>query len=452
MRPAPKWLNYIIVASFILILSGCQKSLPGEERATGATDTKAGLTAKTTRVSGQVATDWIKRMLEMILYSSPQPVSTHVLPYASIALYESVRYGIPGSVSLSQSLYQMPAMPLRENNNGYDWEVAANAALAYMARALFPNASAALKASVDSLEAAYNQRATPSMQSQVFARSQAYGRAVAETVFNWSKTDGDDKTGGPYTPPVFPGAWEPTSPPSPSGFAINAHIENARPFLEEHKTWVGAPPSVAFSFTPGSPYYNMALELYNASLSLTQDQKEMAAHWIDQGTGFGYTPSGHEMNIVVNALINKQVDLSLAAKTLVLVSIAQREAVITAFKTKYAYTTMRPYTYIRRYISSTWTPYIPTPFHPEYPAAHSFITTAAMTAAAAVLGDNYSFTDDTYAFRNAPLRHYNSFTDVGREAGLSRLYGGIHYRPSIEAGYGMGAEIARHVIAIRLTE
>lgn len=452
MRSAPKWLSYTMATLIVLVFIGCKKSLPGEEEGQGPLDTKAGMAAKAERISGQVATDWFKLQLEIALYSSPQPVSHHVFSYTGIALYEAVRYGIPNSVSLSQSLYQMPAMPRRENNNGYDWEVAANAALAYMTRALLPAAPAAFKVSMDSLEAAYNERATPSQHSQVFARSQAFGRAVAEAVFNWSKTDGDDKTTGPRTMPEFPGAWEPTLPAPPTGFPINGLISNARPFLEEHKNWIGAAPTVAFSSEVGSPYYNMAWELYDASLHLTQDQREMAFHWVDQGTGFGYTPQGHDFNIVVNALIDKQVDLALAAQTLAVATIAQRESLITGFNTKYAYTTMRPYTYVRRFIDPSWTPLIPTPFHPEYPAAHAFITMALMKAAAGMLGDSYSFTDHTYDFRNAPTRHYNSFTDVGIEAGLSRLYGGIHYRPSIVAGYALGEEIARHVLAIPLTQ
>lgn len=452
MKSKFKWRHIAMAVLLFLCVSGCQKSMLTESENQSASKGKDGWSAKTDRISSQVAIDWFMLQLQIVLNSSPQPATPHTFPYTAIALYEAVRHGIPGSVSLSNSLYQMPPMPERDNNNGYDWEVAANAALAYMTRSLYPNASAAYVNAIDSLEAAYNGRATPVVQSQVFNRSRSFGRAVAESVFNWCKSDGDDKINGPYTPPVFFGAWEPTVPATPSGFAINGLISNARPFLEQDNTWVGPPLSVPFSSVTGSPCYNMALEVYNASLQLTQDQIDMAYHWVDQGTGYGYTPTGHEMHIFLSALISKHVDLATAAKTLALVTIAQREAVITVFKTKYAYTTMRPYTYIRRYISPTWIPLIPTPFHPEYPAAHSFITMASMTVAGALLGDNYSFTDNTYAFRNAPARHYNSFTDVGREAGLSRLYGGIHYRPSIQAGYEMGAEIAQYVLAIPLTQ
>jgi len=35
--------------------------------------------------------------------------------------------------------------------------------------------------------------------------------------------------------------------------------------------------------------------------------------------------------------------------------------------------------------------------------------------------------------------------EAAREAGISRLYGGIHYKPSIEAGYTQGKKIADNV-------
>jgi hypothetical protein len=42
-------------------------------------------------------------------------------------------------------------------------------------------------------------------------------------------------------------------------------------------------------------------------------------------------------------------------------------------------------------------------------------------------------------------RHYASLQDVAREAGLSRLYGGIHYRYSIEQGALLGESAANCV-------
>jgi hypothetical protein len=64
-----------------------------------------------------------------------------------------------------------------------------------------------------------------------------------------------------------------------------------------------------------------------------------------------------------------------------LAGIAERDASIVCFKCKYAYSVCRPVTYIRKLIDPNWLPFIPTPPHPEYPAAHAFVTGSVLKAA-----------------------------------------------------------------------
>ena len=73
-----------------------------------------------------------------------------------------------------------------------------------------------------------------------------------------------------------------------------------------------------------------------------------------------------------------------------------------------------------------------------------------MQAAARVLGNNVSFTDHTYDFRGYPSRSFNSLFAAGEEAGISRLYGGIHYLPSINTGLAMAKDIGNKIGDIRL--
>jgi len=95
---------------------------------------------------------------------------------------------------------------------------------------------------------------------------------------------------------------------------------------------------------------------------------------------------------------------------------------------------------------------ITTPAHPEYPAAHAFVTSAVMEAISSVLGRSYAFTDHTYDFRGFASRSYRSFTEAAIECGKSRLYGGIHYVPSIQIGHLYGQLIGKDVAAVQLTE
>ena len=104
-------------------------------------------------------------------------------------------------------------------------------------------------------------------------------------------------------------------------------------------------------------------------------------------------------------------------------------------------------TYIRQHLDSLWLPTIVTPAHPEYPAAHATLSAAAASSLTDALGDNVSFTDRTYENIGLPARTFASFEVAGREAGISRLYGGIHYQPSIDAGATVGKQVAQNVSA-----
>ena len=94
---------------------------------------------------------------------------------------------------------------------------------------------------------------------------------------------------------------------------------------------------------------------------------------------------------------------------------------------------------------STWNPYITTPPHPEYSAAHATLSGSAGYALESVFGSNYHFTDHTYDALGMSPRNFVSFEAAGAEAGLSRLYGGIHYRPSIDAGNIQGKKVGQNV-------
>ena len=88
-----------------------------------------------------LANDWYRLQLKIITYSSPQysnAVAIRFFAYEGITLYESLQPGMPGTVSLSESVYQMPAMPKPDGNKSHSWLVAANAAMAAMTKNLLP--------------------------------------------------------------------------------------------------------------------------------------------------------------------------------------------------------------------------------------------------------------------------------------------------------------------------
>ena len=438
---------FLIVMSLILFYS-CKKE--GQRDIQNEEQSKAvPSTAKAMHESADVAIDWYKLQLRFLLERN-STLNGAYFGYLGIGLYESVRYGIKNSVSLSTKLHQMPEMPARENNNGYTWGLSANAAMAAMVRSFNIGLTAANQASIDSLENAYNEKLSTDGDTESFKRSQAFGRSIAAAIYAWYLTDNLNLSNAGYVPPVFPGAWVPTPPAF--GPPINTYVGTGRTFLSADQNIVAPAFPASYSEAVNSDFYNIVKMDYDVSKTLTTDQKNIALFWVDQGNGIGYTPNGHELALTTEALEQTHASLGVAAEAYAKVTIAERDAIIVVFKSKYVYNLLRPVTYIRKVIDPTWLPFIPTPSHPEYPAAHSLITGAAMQALERVLGANIPVTDHTYDFRGYPSRTYASITDAGAEAGISRLYGGIHYLPSINTGLSMGRDIGNRVGDIKLHE
>jgi hypothetical protein len=446
-RSGFKSIHMIIIMIFIS-LTACQKSV--NEKSILQSDVSDEMISASSPTSHAVATKWYSLQLRMILNANPAVsniAAIRLFAYSGISLYESARFVIAHSVSLHGQLYQLPKMPVPDMNEKYSWVIVANAALARITRNMFPSLTPANIASIDSLENAFNSIC---LNPDVVNRSKAFGNSVAAVIFNWAKLDLFDHAADPYTPPVFPGAWVPTPPLFVP--AALPYLGNCRPFLQMHSHGTTPPPLYSYSEEKGSDFYKMVKNNYNISKSLTDDQRAIALFWNDVGIGVGYTPMGHNISIVTKALRKSNASLGTAITTYARAGMAMWDANIVCWRSKYKYNLLRPVTYIRKVIDTSWLPLIGTPPHPEYPAAHAFITTAVMKAVSSVLGENFAFTDHTYDFLGFTPRKYNSFEDAALECGKSRFYGGIHYIPSIETGHKYGNHVGQDIAAIKLTE
>ena len=397
-----------------------------------------------------VATDWFRLQMRILLERNSSLNANAYVGYIGIGLYEAVRYGTSNSVSLSKRLNQMPAMPAKENNNGYNWQVSANAAMAAMVRSIYQGLTPANLATIDSLENAYNQRLKPVAGSANFTRSQTFGRSIATAIYNWYLTDNINTTNTGYVPPVFSGSWVPTLPALANG--VNPFIGSAHTYLIGNATNIAPPFPAPYSEVVNSDFYKIVKNVYDISQTLTTEQKNIALFWVDQGNGVGYTPPGHDLLVVTQAIEQTKATLAIAAETYAKACIAERDASCVCFRSKYTYSVLRPITYIRKIIDPNWMSLIPTPPHPEYPAAHAFVTGAVMQAAAKVLGDNITVTDHSYDFRGWAPRTFNGLFKAAEEAGISRLYGGIHYQPSITIGLALGHDLGTTVGELKLKE
>jgi hypothetical protein len=97
-----------------------------------------------------------------------------------------------------------------------------------------------------------------------------------------------------------------------------------------------------------------------------------------------------------------------------------------------------------------WRPLITTPNHPEYPAAHGSITSAEAAVISQFLGtgainvDIHGFDPAGPAGNLNAVRHFATAADLTTEIVNARVWGGVHFRFSVEAGVALGANVAQY--------
>jgi hypothetical protein len=116
-----------------------------------------------------------------------------------------------------------------------------------------------------------------------------------------------------------------------------------------------------------------------------------------------------------------------AARILALANMAGFDSQIDCFQTKYTLWVARP-----AQVNNAITPAFATPNHPSYPSGHSCISSAF---AAALAG----------SFPNAATKSW--LESQVAEAGMSRVYAGIHYMFDIAEGQALGRRAAAKALA-----
>jgi hypothetical protein len=394
-------------------------------------------------VSNKVVVDWLKLQQQLIRNTSKVPhvaYSRH-FAYTSVALYESIVRSDPGYLSLSGQLngFTLPAIAVPKD---IDWRETANATIATMFRYFYSGNSLNRKL-IDSLETINISVTRKSgIGGTALENSRKYGKAIAEAVIAWSENDGSATSYPEYILPAGEGMWVKT-PPSFGAAAVPYWCKN-RCVVNSDTTLLVTP--LEFSEHANSEFYAMAKEVYDVTTHLSDDQKKVAWFWDDSPNGKYLSVFGHWTSILTQVASARRLPLQATCELFVKMSLAQYDASVACWKGKYQYNVQRPITYIHKYIDKNWNPLIETPPHPEYPAAHATLSQAAATALADVLGDNVTFTDMTYNSIGLEPRSFDSFSEAAKEAGNSRLYGGIHYRPSIAAGLTLGEKTARNLL------
>jgi hypothetical protein len=242
--------------------------------------------------------------------------------------------------------------------------------------------------------------------------------------------------------------------PTPPSFlpALQPYWGSNRPFVLASPDSCATEPPLPYSEDPASSFYGEAFEVYDVVNHLSASQRETALYWSDD-PGTTLTPPGHSISITTDVLRRQGENLGAAAELYARVGIAVADAFISCWRTKYRYNVIRPVTYIQQVIAPSWGAAMPlvTPPFPEYISGHSTQSAAAAEVLTARYGD-LPFIDTTNVGRGFAPRAFPSFVVAAEEAAISRLYGGIHYRRSIEEGLAQGRCVADAVSRLQLGE
>lgn len=320
-------------------------------------------------------------------------IQGRILAYLSLAQYNAI----------------VEAERAKEPHRRASPAAAAAGASVVVLTSFFPDDADSLEATLDAQFPA-GEPGGPGKRGDDIAWGEDIGRSVGADVVAYAAADNFNVLIPPAAP-VGPGFWfssSPTTPPRRSAFGT-------RPFFLTAGDQFRSPPPPAF----GSPEFLADLtEIRTLSDTRTAEQVAIAKLWGPRGPAF--------LNgVAVELIESRHWNERKAAHILALANMAGIDAQIGCFDAKFEYWFIRP-----TQADPAITLAIALPNHPSYISAHSCIAASY----AAVL---------SHAF---PEEQARLEADV-ELAGLSRMYGGLHYRFDITAGQELGRRVAEWAIA-----
>lgn len=261
----------------------------------------------------------------------------------------------------------------------------------------------------------------------------------------------------PYTPGTSPGDWQPTpnpDPPNPSGVASFLPATQpgwgaVTPFILRWSTQFELPgPPRLTSHRFARDFNEIKAVGIQKDSTRTDDQTAIALYWYENASAIW----SRFARVVAT---DRHLDSWETARLLALVNLAMTDGVIAGFREKYTFSFWRPVTAIRAGNSDnneatqgdpTWSSFLNTPPHPDYPSTHS----VEAGAGAEVLRLFFRRDDIQFAATSGlPFagltRSYDSFTQAAAENADARVYAGIHFRSAVVDGTRQGQRIGRYV-------
>jgi membrane-associated phospholipid phosphatase len=383
--------------------------------------------------SGAIVVDWNKELVKIVNTPGAQPATIH--PTRSFAILHVAIYDAVVSINERSEPYlfslNAPA--------GARPDAAAAQAGHDVLLVLYPSWNVSLDQQL-----AAELAAIPDGTAKL--RGIAVGHLSATLSLASRANDGSN-----VTPPAIPAGTQPGRyRPAPPAFTppVFTQWPQVNPFVlrSADQFRPAAPPPVT------STAYAQALGEVKSlgektSTSRSADQTVIAKFWPG--------PIWVTWNeIAENSALAHHADLARTAQLFALLNLSFADTTIAFYDAKYQYLVWRPITGIREGGAGTpamagdptWTPLLGTAPDPSYPGAHSAISAAGAAVIAKFFGDRdqISVTSDVLP---GVVRNFDSYSAAATEAGLSRIYGGVHTRIDHVAGLKLGIDVAGFVLA-----
>lgn len=414
----------------LLIASGTTAAALAVGAPSTATATPAYLGRSSTGRGVVIA--WNKTLLRIVRTPGAHPATVH--PTRSFAILHAAIHNAVVATTRTGKPYLFAV--------DTEWDASPIAAAAQAAHDVLVALYPARAASLDRQLAADLSRVA---HRRARAAGISAGRLTAQLLLDLRSGDGSSATPRRLPAGTEPGQYRPTPPAFAP--AVFTHWPEVTPFLinRADRFRSGAYPALS------SHQYAAATNEVDhlgrkTSTTRTKDQTEQAHFWA--------APIWNYWNEIAQAAVRTAgSNLVESARVFAHLNLAFADAVIAFYDAKYHYRIWRPVTSIRLAGTDTnrstipdpaWNSLGKTPADPAYPGAHSVI---AQTGAI-LLRDEFGRGREL-AVRSEALpgviRRFRTFEDIADEAGLSRIYAGVHTRLDHQAGQELGRALAHFV-------
>ena len=385
------------------------------------------------------------------------PVASRIFVYPNIAAYEIMAQKSKTYVSLQNQLNGLDSIPKLDVKKKINQPLAALIAHMELSKQLIFSEEI-----VNKFRDSLYQKWTDQNEEE-FLVSKEYGLKVAERIKIWMGKDNYKETRTMSKFSVYanqPGRWQPT-PPSYMD-AVEPHWGKIRTMVLDSASQFKPIPAFTFSLDKNSPFFKEVQEVYNISKQMIKkgddsEEIKMAQFWdcnpyvsVTQGHMMfakkKITPGAHWMGIAKIASIKSNADFAKTVFAYTKTSIGIFDGFISCWNEKFKSNAVRPETVINQHIDENWKPILQTPPFPEYTSGHSVVSMCSASILTSVFGDNFAYADDTEVQFGLPIRKFKSFDGAAKEAAMSRLYGGIHYKSAIVNGMDHGKNIGDFIV------